>query len=244
MGYLMNRVFLCFISSCFLFLSGTGLLYAEENNIYTYIQEYKGRVGQWKNISSQQELISTLDSVGTKYNEFTKINGTNFYYRTYLFIPYSNTYINELKATGGLQMKFSGKEDDLIWPIYSIDKISSSFGIRWGQLHTGIDLPATKGTPVVAVMDGKVISASYVSGHGKSINIEHRNNYYTRYSHNSVMIVQAGEYVKKGQVIAFVGSTGNSTGNHLHFEVRYNDIPLNPLDFLPVKELEVFANFK
>ena len=242
MGSLMNKVLLCFISALFLFFQGINFLYADHN--YDYIQEYKGKVGQWKNISSQQELNIVLAQVGTKFSEFTRINGTNFIYRNYMFIPYSDAYINELKASGAFQLKVSGKDDELIWPISSIDKISSSFGIRWGQLHTGIDLPAHRGTPVVAVMDGKIISASYVSGHGKSINIEHRNNYYTRYSHNSVMLVQNGDYVKKGQVIAFVGSTGNSTGNHLHFEIRYNDIPLNPLDFLPVKQLEVFANFK
>jgi len=226
------------MSGIFIILQGVSSLSAENN--YDYIQEYKGKVGQWRNISTNQELNGILTEVGTKPSEFTKINGTNIIYRTYMFIPFSDTYFNELKASGALQQKVADREDEPIWPIKSINKISSSFGIRWGQLHTGIDLPAHRGTPVVAVMDGKIISASYVSGHGKSINIEHRNNYYTRYSHNSIMLVQSGDYVKKGQVIAFVGSTGNSTGNHLHFEIRYNDIPLNPLDFLPVKNLEFF----
>jgi murein DD-endopeptidase MepM/ murein hydrolase activator NlpD len=238
----MNRVLLCFISAVLVFFQAVNFSYAD--GFYDYIQEYKGKVGQWKIISTNQELNDVLNTVGTKYAEFTRINGVNVVYRSYMFIPFSDPYIKELRASGALQMKVSGRDDELIWPLSSIDKISSAFGIRWGQLHTGIDLPSQRGTPVVAVMDGKVISASYVSGHGKSINIEHRNNYYTRYSHNSVMLVQPGEYVKKGQVIAFVGSTGNSTGNHLHFEIRYNDIPLNPLDFLPVKDIKVYANYK
>ncbi|MCL2025750.1 MAG: M23 family metallopeptidase, partial [Leptospirales bacterium] len=79
-------------------------------------------------------------------------------------------------------------------------------------------------------------SCSYNGGHGNTILVAHKNNFYTRYSHNSENLVKPGDEVKKGQIIALAGSTGNSTGPHLHFEIRFNDIPLNPLDFLPTDE--------
>jgi murein DD-endopeptidase MepM/ murein hydrolase activator NlpD len=226
-----------------LFSLNASSIFADWNSS-EYIQKYKGRVGQWVNISSRQDLSNILVKVGSQHSDFTRINGTNFIYGTFLFVPYSDLYINEFKISEMLQIKFSVKEDEFICPLLSANRISSSFGIRNGCLHPGVDIPAVRGTPIVAAMDGKVVSAAYIAGHGNSVFIEHRNNYYTRYSHASIMIVKPGDYVKKGQVIAFVGTTGNSTGNHLHFEIRYNDIPLNPFDFFPVKNIEVIKNLK
>ncbi len=89
---------------------------------------------------------------------------------------------------------------------------------------------------IVAVMDGRVLSTRYDGGFGRTICMEHRDNFFTRYAHCDVILVKDGDFIRKGQLIGLVGSTGTSTGNHLHFEIRYNDIPLNPLDFLPYKE--------
>jgi murein DD-endopeptidase MepM/ murein hydrolase activator NlpD len=93
-----------------------------------------------------------------------------------------------------------------------------------------------------------VLSTVYAGGYGLTVEIEHRNNYTTKYAHLSVMFVKKGEFVKKGQLIALVGTTGNSTGPHLHFEIRSNDIPLDPLDFLPrrdsIKILHTLKNWK
>ncbi|OHD65632.1 MAG: hypothetical protein A2176_13385 [Spirochaetes bacterium RBG_13_51_14] len=201
-----------------------------------YFQKYRGRIGVWAIVDSQMKLSYYSNKFYITIKEVQEINGTAISWGDYIFVPYSEKYIQELEAQGIKMETLESKKSDFIWPLSRVDNISSSFGQRGGGFHTGADMPATRGTPVVAVMDGRVISTRYEGGFGKTICIEHRDNFFSRYAHNSVIFVKAGDFVMKGQVIGLVGSTGNSTGNHLHFEIRYNDIPLNPLDFLPYKE--------
>lgn len=232
----MNRIF--FIATILIFSISIGISSAGEKTCIDNfdIQEYKGQTGKWILIESKGKLFFYLKKFHVTLKQVKNINGKNFSYGNYLFIPYSEKYLAELKEMGITRTVINSSDSEYIWPISIVGRITSAFGIRWGQFHTGVDLPANQGTPVVAAMDGRVVSAEYTGGHGNSLLIEHRNNLYSRYSHNSVLLVKRGEFVKKGQIIAFVGCTGNSTGNHLHFEVRYKDIPLNPLDFLPIKE--------
>jgi murein DD-endopeptidase MepM/ murein hydrolase activator NlpD len=200
------------------------------------VHQYRGNPGLWKLIESKNHLRAALKKYGTSYKDFYSLNGRNFKYNSYLFIPYSMSYLKELKKKNLKRKIVNVSRDQFIWPIAEVDRISSPFGMRWGVFHNGVDLPKRRGTPVIAAMDGIVIESAYSGGYGNTISIQCRNNIFTRYSHNSVLLVKKGDLVKKGQVIAFVGSTGNSTGNHLHFEIRYKNIPLNPLDFLPKKE--------
>lgn len=115
---------------------------------------------------------------------------------------------------------------------------SSNFGYRIdpfsGQqsMHEGIDFPAETGTPIVATASGKVIFADWHPAYGKMIEIDHGNGLVSRYAHTSAMHVKEGDLVVRGQKIAAVGSTGRSTGPHLHFEVRLNGVPQNPARFL------------
>lgn len=115
---------------------------------------------------------------------------------------------------------------------------SSNFGWRLdpftGQksFHEGIDFPAENGTPVVAAASGKVIFADVHPAYGKMIEIDHGNGLVTRYAHSSALFVKEGDLVVRGQRIAAVGSSGRSTGPHLHFEVRLNGVPQNPARFL------------
>lgn len=115
---------------------------------------------------------------------------------------------------------------------------SSNFGYRidpfTGQqsMHEGIDFPAETGTPIVATASGKVTAAEWHAAYGKMIEIDHGNGLVSRYAHTSVMYVKEGDLVVRGQKIALVGSTGRSTGSHLHFEVRQNGVPQNPARFL------------
>ncbi|QEK13493.1 M23 family metallopeptidase [Crassaminicella thermophila] len=111
-------------------------------------------------------------------------------------------------------------------------RLSSRFGLRWGRKHTGIDIAAPIGTPVKAADGGKVIFSGYKSGYGKCIIIDHGANTQTYYAHNSKLLVSKGQRVYKGQKIAEVGNTGRSTGPHLHFEVRKNGVPVNPLKYV------------
>ena len=99
------------------------------------------------------------------------------------------------------------------------------------KLHTGIDIPATTGTPIRAAESGQVITASYQGAYGNCVIIDHGNGYSTLYGHQSSIAVSVGDTVTRGQTIGYVGSTGYSTGPHLHFEIRVNGSPQDPLNY-------------
>lgn len=110
--------------------------------------------------------------------------------------------------------------------------ISSRFGMRWGRMHTGVDFAAPSGTKIYAADGGVVTFSGWKGQLGYTVIINHGSLFETYYGHCSKLLVSAGEKVYQGQNIALVGSTGYSTGSHLHFEVRYHDRPQNPLDYL------------
>lgn len=117
-------------------------------------------------------------------------------------------------------------------------RVSSGFGRRRAPMrgasrnHKGIDFAGPIGTPIYATADGIVGRAKWVRGYGKFIELEHGNELQTRYAHLSAMNVRYGQRVKKGDIIGHMGSTGNSTGSHLHYEVRIGGIAVNPKAFL------------
>ena len=110
--------------------------------------------------------------------------------------------------------------------------VTSEYGWRWGRLHAGIDLAVSSGTPVYASDGGTVIRAGWFGGYGNCVEIDHENGRVTRYGHNSAILVDVGDKVYQGQEIALVGSTGNSTGPHLHFEVILDGTQHNPREFV------------
>ena len=116
------------------------------------------------------------------------------------------------------------------WSGRSPGPITSPFGWRWGRMHEGIDLGAAYGTPIRAAASGTVIYCGWESGYGNLTVIDHGGNLATAYGHQSSIAVSCGQTVAQGQVIGYVGSTGHSTGPHLHFEVRVNGNPVDPLD--------------
>ena len=122
------------------------------------------------------------------------------------------------------------------WPV--IGKVSSPFGwrkdpVRGGRdFHTGLDIRAPRGRPIAASQAGKVVHSGWMGGYGKTIVISHPSGMTTLYAHCSSLLVKVGTNVKRGQRIALVGSTGRSTGNHVHFEVRKNGTPMNPLKYI------------
>lgn len=118
-----------------------------------------------------------------------------------------------------------------IWP--TTGEVSSRFGWRWGgDWHPGIDIANDYGTPIAAAADGTVTYSGWYSGYGKMIQIDHHNGIVTIYGHASELLVSVGSSVRKGDIIAYVGSTGYSTGPHLHYEVRVNGTAVNPANFL------------
>ncbi len=117
-----------------------------------------------------------------------------------------------------------------IRPTYG--SLSSRYGTRWNRQHQGIDIAASTGTNIVAADDGVVEFSGWEGGYGNLVKLSHGNGYTTYYGHCSKLLVKKGQVVEKGQLIAKVGSTGRSTGPHLHFEVRLNNVPQNPLQFI------------
>lgn len=127
----------------------------------------------------------------------------------------------------------------LAWPIKtSKARLSSPFGWRWTKFHEGLDVAAETGTPIYAAHSGRVMMSGYqISGYGKMLIIQ-KDNMLTVYAHNSVNYVDVGQNVSVGQHIADVGSTGKTTGPHLHFEVRFRNedrkfVAVDPLEYLP-----------
>ena len=118
-------------------------------------------------------------------------------------------------------------------PLNGAGTISSGYGSRWGSFHYGIDIAASAGTPIYAAASGTVTYSGYNSGgYGNLIIIEHDNGVQTYYGHCKDLYAQVGQSVLKGENIATVGSTGNSTGNHLHFEIRNGNSPINPYSYI------------
>lgn len=142
----------------------------------------------------------------------------------------------------GLEIKLIDKsmEKSMIPDTMPLDGAynSSSFGWRvdpftgHSAFHEGLDFTANVGTPIFAAAGGVVTSAEVSAAYGKLVKIDHGDGFETRYAHASKLMVKPGEVVKKGQIVALVGSTGRSTGPHLHFEVRRDGAPLDPRKFL------------
>lgn len=118
-----------------------------------------------------------------------------------------------------------------IWPLNG--PVTSYYGSRWGRTHSGIDIDGYTGQPIVAAKGGRVVLASYYSGYGYSVIIDHGGGYATMYAHLSQVGTSKGATVSQGSQIGYVGCTGSCTGDHLHFEVRVNGSPTDPMPFLP-----------
>ena len=118
-----------------------------------------------------------------------------------------------------------------IWPVSG--PITSPFGMRWGTLHPGIDIGVPTGTPIHAAGPGTVVWCGWMSGYGNLVMIDHHNGLATLYGHQSRIAVTCNQQVSTGETIGYVGCTGFCTGPHLHFEVRVNGTPVDPLGYLP-----------
>jgi len=123
-----------------------------------------------------------------------------------------------------------------VWPVHGW--VTSPFGNRTSpfsgimKFHEGMDIAAQTGTPVVSPADGVVIKAGFSTGYGNMVEISHGYGIRTIFGHNTRLNVKAGQRVKRGDVISYVGDTGTSTGPHLHYEVRLNGLPVNPIKYL------------
>jgi lipoprotein NlpD len=143
-------------------------------------------------------------------------------------------------AGGGAEGDASGRcgSDEglcLSWPVDG--EVSSGFGDRGGKPHDGIDIPAPRGTPVRAAADGVVLySGDEIKGYGNLVIIRHEGGVITVYAHGDRNLVSEGDEVERGQQVAVVGDSGTASTTHLHFEVRVDEKPRDPLDYLRPRE--------
>lgn len=189
-------------------------------------------IGIQNNLKEKIELnndqIEALEkesaNITNKINALTSSNNNN-----------SNSG-NNSSSGGGNNPSYQGGK--FAWPVPSTHSISSSYGYRIHpitgnkKLHAGIDIPGQAGDTVVAAESGTVIVAEYSSSYGNYVIIDHGSGLTTLYAHNTSLNVRAGQKVQRGQQIARVGTTGLSTGNHLHFEVRVNGSTVDPMGYL------------
>lgn len=139
----------------------------------------------------------------------------------------------------GISTASTGSVTPDIWPVSGV--VSSHFGFRvspggiGSTYHEGLDIASSYGNPVHATANGRITQAGWVNGYGYLVEIDHGNGIKTRYGHNSALLVSVGDQVVQGQTISLIGSTGNSTGPHCHYEVRVNGEAVDPTLFLPAR---------
>ena len=132
---------------------------------------------------------------------------------------------------GGTVTPGAASAAGLIWPVRG--PVTSGYGYRWGRMHSGIDIGARTGVPIMAAKAGEVIFVGSMGGYGNAVIVNHGGGFSTLSAHMSRLGTTDGAQVSQGQVIGYVGSTGNSTGPHLHFETRVNGSAQNPRQYLP-----------
>jgi murein DD-endopeptidase MepM/ murein hydrolase activator NlpD len=142
----------------------------------------------------------------------------------------------QIRAAEAARSSYSAPADTtpsaagFIWPVNG--PVTSGFGMRWGRMHEGVDIGVGYGTPIHAAAAGRVVYAGWMSGYGNLVAIDHGGGVSTAYGHQSSIAVSVGQVVSQGQTIGYVGCTGHCFGPHLHFEVRINGSPVDPLGYL------------
>lgn len=168
-------------------------------------------------------LLSMLTSCAMRSGKYVRKNGQ------WVFKSSSVGFFNNGQK-GGTSYDYRSI-GDFRWPVPSSKKISSHFGKRGSRKHEGIDIPARSGANILAARGGKVTFSGRMRGYGNVIVVKHDGGYHTVYAHNKRNYARKGQRVSSGEVIAIVGNTGRSTGNHLHFEVRKNNRNQNPMAY-------------
>jgi murein DD-endopeptidase MepM/ murein hydrolase activator NlpD len=189
---------------------------------------------QQKRIAKSELLLSQGSLVGKRKRQKGQLASTRAQERA--FVAEANALAAEDAHVRAQLAAAQGASDTtpsaagLIWPVNG--PVTSPFGYRWGRLHSGIDIGVPEGTPIHAAAAGTVVLAAWTDGYGNYTCIDHGGGLATCYAHQSAYAVSTGAHVSQGQVIGYVGNTGHSFGPHLHFEVRINGVPVDPLGYL------------
>lgn len=203
----------------------------EEKAYVSTFEEAEQVVNELKNKNSNnKDSLSIVEKYETELKEFSTVEKcvADLYVKK---VVVQSSYA--VAATGiNTSTKKVSLGISLIRPVSGV--VTSRFGARWGTTHKGIDIGAPKGTPIKAAAGGTVSVAAYGynGGYGNYVIISHGNGIQTVYGHCTSLNVSVGQKVSQGQQIATVGSTGNSTGNHLHLEIRINGVAQNPQNYL------------
>lgn len=194
--------------------------------------------GQYVYVEKPGEMSKVARRYGVTVDELKGANpGKRFNGKEWLFVPSKVGIAYLLKDTYVVEDYGSLGTGRFLWPVPNFYKVSSHFGPRGRRHHDGIDIPAPRGTPIIAVDSGRVIySDNGIRGYGNLIVIAHSEDIFTVYAHNKKNKVSKGDRVKRGETIALVGNTGRSSGPHLHFEIRVKDKKMNPGRYLSSKE--------
>ncbi|PNV73346.1 M23 family peptidase [Leptospira inadai serovar Lyme] len=206
-----------------------------------YIQTYQGREGIWIVTGKLKDSLDDLyHKFGTSELEVRVLNGIHDSGKIPasepVFFPYNTNYTRNLLLEDKGREIFNSDSRELIWPLsFKHSRVTSRLGRRWNALHAGVDIACPNGSIVIAAADGLVVDSKRDGGYGLRVVIQHPqiNGIQTLYAHNSLLFVKQGDKVKKGQVLALSGNTGHTTGPHVHFEVRYQNVVLNPEHYLP-----------
>lgn len=179
--------------------------------------------------SNNKDKLSIVEKYETELEEFTDVETcvADLYVKKVVVKSYAVVAKGVNTSSQKVNLGIS-----LIRPVSGT--VTSRFGARWGRSHKGLDIGAPKGTPIKAAASGTVTVAQYgySGGYGNYVMISHGNGIQTLYGHCNSLNVSVGQSVSQGQVIAYVGNTGNSYGNHLHLEIRVNGVAQNPQNYL------------
>jgi murein DD-endopeptidase MepM/ murein hydrolase activator NlpD len=184
-------------------------------------------------LADDRDRLSTVESVKQSALASTRETREEFVSEAESLAAESAVLAAQIKAAqGGTGSSGTGQPSaaGLIWPCDGV--VTSGFGVRWGRMHEGIDIGCAYGAPNRAAAAGTVIYAGWLGGYGNLVVIDHGNGLSTAYAHASSILVSVGQRVSQGETVSLVGSTGHSTGPHLHFEVRINGVAVDPLLYL------------
>ena len=226
-----------------------GVLSARLDNLLTVMEKLEDRDDNFYRVMLQLDPVSDAQRLSgidreNRYSQLSKLSDARLVEQLSKRMNILETRIcSQLQSFSQLQDALENQQEKLahipsVLPINIADyTMSSGYGHRidpiYGstKFHEGLDFAADQGTNVFATGEGKVVQAGRREGYGNCIDVDHGYNYLTRYAHLSEILVTQGTEVKRGQLIGKVGSTGKSTGPHLHYEVRYKNEPQNPVNY-------------
>ena len=215
-------------------------LSAREAKTYTLIEDYKKSLNRFSKALTEYNNVIKSISYAIDYNDLSTFNNNNESGNIEKMLSELDSYQKNIISFMEVSPKIH-KEIPLGWPVAGGGRISSGFGARLSPFnqeksyHYGVDIAGPYGTPILAVADGTVTFAGWRNGYGWFVLITHANGYQTAYGHNSKLLVDYGQKVKRGEKIALIGNTGRTTGIHCHFEIRVGGDHKNPMPYLSAR---------